>query len=613
MNEVRRGFGRYPPALCMLFLTTIAVGAQQAPPAQVPGAIRTRVTLVPVDVRVLDRDGKPITGLKQEDFTVTENGVPHAIRHFSVQALTPEPLAATAEPSLRRPPGTTLAPQNRRVFLLLLGRGRMTGPSKELDAAEEFVRARLLPQDQVALLAYNRATDFTTNHRSILDVLSRFKARHTRIESLLTQHFSGLRAIYGSKSIPPRIQREIDAVFEEAGSLRPREITPGQITDQRRILEDNRRTADELQRAELLRNRPPEAPGLPDPAATATADRLDVSFDEFIAGETELMQDLGNLYAGIDYLRHIDGEKQLAFVTARGLLMPRVENDRSLAAAASDARVAIHIVYTGGTVAAPPPRFAPPSGGGRIIMSPVPSPAAVFGQTFNVQALRRVSELTGGQMSAFRSGEHAFTRLDMGTRFQYLLGYYPADANLNGALRRIEVKVNRPGATVLYRRGYYASPQLVPLDRREFLTFSRMAAAGRYRDQLQDISITMKPPSLSTDDPRTLLIEGSIDLSRVKFTQAGGRHVAALDIGIYCGDAKERVIGETMKKVEMKLTDEGHRSALQNSVQFSASLAVQGNGEPAYVKVIVYDYASDLLGSAIVKLSKRKRNPGPGM
>jgi hypothetical protein len=29
----------------------------------VPGAFRSRITLVPVDVRVLDRNGKPITDL----------------------------------------------------------------------------------------------------------------------------------------------------------------------------------------------------------------------------------------------------------------------------------------------------------------------------------------------------------------------------------------------------------------------------------------------------------------------------------------------------------------------------------------------------------------------
>ena len=49
--------------------------AQQPPPP----TFRTGVTLVPVDVRVLDREGKPVTDLKQSDFTVLEDGAPHDI------------------------------------------------------------------------------------------------------------------------------------------------------------------------------------------------------------------------------------------------------------------------------------------------------------------------------------------------------------------------------------------------------------------------------------------------------------------------------------------------------------------------------------------------------
>jgi VWFA-related protein len=608
MSDAPAGFVRHFVALPTLLLVALGAFAQQPqtqPPTQPPGTIRTRITMVPLDVRVLDRNGKPVTDLKLDDFTVTENRVPQAIKHFSVQSLTADPSAVTDTPALRKPLTTDLTPQNRRVFLLLIGRGRMTGPSNELRALDEFVRTRLLPQDQVAFLAYNRATDFTTDHRKIAAVIASFKARHTKIESLMAQHFSGLQAVYGSRQIPPAIQKEIDALFQEAGALRPREITPGQITDRSRLETDNRRIADELQRAEILKTRPPDSLSLPDPAATETADTLDMTFDEFVSTRSQVMQDLNNLYSGIEYLRYLDGEKHLAFVTAEGLMLPRVENDTSLAAVASDARVAIHILFTGGTVGAPAPRFLPPSerGGGRIEMSPVPRPSAVFRQTFNVQTLRRVADLTGGHLTAFSAGEQAFRRLDQGTRFQYLLGYYPSNANWNGAYRRIEVTVNRPGVTVHYRHGYYASHQLVPLDRREFLTYTRMAAAARYTEALPDIRITLKPSTILGDEgARELLVQGTMDLSRVKFTRSDERHVASLEVGIYAGDARERVVGETLKKVDLRLTDDSYRAMLRDGGEFNARLSL--SGEPRYVKVIVYDYASDLLGTAIEKLKK---------
>jgi hypothetical protein len=57
------------------------VNPRQGPPAPPPAAvprgkatIRSTVSLVEVDVQVTDRDGKPIKGLKQEQFDVTEDG-----------------------------------------------------------------------------------------------------------------------------------------------------------------------------------------------------------------------------------------------------------------------------------------------------------------------------------------------------------------------------------------------------------------------------------------------------------------------------------------------------------------------------------------------------------
>jgi len=94
-----------------------------------------------------------------------------------------------------------------------------------------FVRERLLPQDRIALMAWNRATDFTTNHDLIARTVARYGEGAEAIETDLKAWFSGLRALYGSTTIPPHIQRRIDAVFAEAGSLRPRELAPGQIAD----------------------------------------------------------------------------------------------------------------------------------------------------------------------------------------------------------------------------------------------------------------------------------------------------------------------------------------------------------------------------------------------
>jgi len=570
---------------------------QQAPQA----SFRSRITIVPLDVRVLDRDGKPVTDLKQEDFTIAEEGVLQTIRHFSAHALSGEAPAPGVQPELRKAATAEgLAPQNRRVFLLLLGRGRMQGPSKELPALLEFLQKRLVPRDQVAVLAFNRGTDFTTNHEAVRAVVERYRDRHEKIETLLDEYLSGLRAVYGSKGIPGFIQAEIDGVFAGATGLRPREITPGQISDARQIGEDVRRTTDDLQRAEILRERTGAFAGLPDPGATSTAERMDVTFDEYVSSQVGLNHDLSNLYAGIDYLRYLDGEKHLVFLTPRGVSLPRLENNKTLASAASDARVALDIIYIGGALGAPPPRIVTP--GGQIVMAALPSAAALFGQTFAVSDMRMMSEMTGGQMTAFRSADYAFTRLDQATRFQYLLGYSPSNSAANGAYRRITVRVKRPGTTVLYRQGYYATPQLVPMDRRQFITFNRLTAAGAYQGVIQDITVKVNPPTRRGEGAdRELLVEGTIHSSRIKFVQADGLHTASLDIGVYAGgDGKERVVGEVLRKVDLKLTDEAYRTFMKQGASFNVRIPL--TGDPKYVKVIVYDYAADLLGTAVTRL-----------
>ena len=572
----------------------LAAGQQTQPPS-----FRSRITIVPVDVRVLDRDGQPITDLAQGDFSITENGVPQAIRFFLPQAFAARPEVRDGPLELRKAHAADdLAPQDRRIFLIVLGRGHMTGPSKELPALEAFLRTRLFPQDRVAVLAYNRGTDFTTDHEAVRAVIQRYRERHERIETQLVEHLRGLGGLYGSKQIPAFLQSDIDAVFAGSAALRPRAIAPGQISDQRQIASDLRRTADDLQRAELLSNRTGDFLSLPDSGATNTANLVEVSFDEYISQQVEMLHDVSNLYAGIDYLRYLEGEKHLVFLTPAGVAMPRFENDRTLAAIASDARVALDIIYVGGAPVGPQPRVTLDD---KVVAPVLPTTASIFLQTATVQDLRAMAEMTGGQLTAFRSAEHAFERLDQSTRFQYLLGYSPSSATMDGAFRKIAIAVKRPGATVVYRQGYFATPERVPLDRRQFITFNRLSAAARYEGRIEDIEITLGPPALGEGARnRELLVTGTIRSARIKFAEAGGIYRASLDIGVYAGSGKQETVGELLRRVDLELKEPTYRAFATQGASFDVRVPLKAR--PRYVKVIVYDYAADLLGSATASI-----------
>jgi VWFA-related protein len=592
-----------------VFVFASALAAQQPPTQDPQQTFRSRVTVVPVDVRVVDRNGKPITDLKQEDFTVIEDGVPQKIVHFSFQTLTPVTGEVPDTPlDFRKPLGESVAPQNRRIFLLVLGTGRQVGPVKGVEAAMKFMKQRLLPQDQVAILAYNRATDFTTDHKKALETLQRYWDKHEWIESRLRHHFSGLAATYASREIPPHIQKEVDAVFRVPGALTSRSLAATGVTDAAQIASDTRRTRDQIQRAELAADRLANNMGTAfDQSAVDEAMLNDVSFDEYIEKTSDTMADLGRLYGGIRYLRYLDGEKHLVFLTPNGLFLPRLENSNSIAALANDARVSIDIIHTYGMAggSAPPVRLpaSGPAAAQRALNSAVPSAGVIFTQRFSVGSSRQISDLTGGTTTAFAAGDQAFRRLDESTRAQYLLGYSPTNGNWNGAYRRITVKVNRKDARVLYRHGYAARQEIKPLSRREYLTYSRIASAANMPRAIDDLKMQVGQTAVqTTPEGKALSVDLRIQPGAVKFTRQDDGYVAKIEALYFCADAKEQLVGENWQTLDFKLTEENYQKFMREGVGYT--IRVPLNGEPKYLKVILYDYAADLVGSSMVQLKK---------
>jgi VWFA-related protein len=172
--------------------------------------------LIPVDVIVTDDHNQPVTDLKPEEFQIFENGTPQPIRHFSLQtraAAEPDPAQRSV---LRAVPVLELQPQPYRIFLILLGQGRHQDQYRALDALIHFVKTDLLPQDRVAVYAYNRATDFISDHEQIAAVLERYKKKSDKIESWLESGVLRLKVLYGAKEVPEAYQSKIDDIFNIA-------------------------------------------------------------------------------------------------------------------------------------------------------------------------------------------------------------------------------------------------------------------------------------------------------------------------------------------------------------------------------------------------------------
>jgi len=592
--------------LALAAVAAVSVTAGQAiPPSaqQTPRpTFRTGVTIVPVDVRVLDRDGRLVTDLKQADFTVLEDGAPQEIRYFSARGLAPMAVPAETKPAVRTRGSSPLQEQSARIFLIVLGRGRLQYPSKGVDALIHFVRNRLLPQDQVAVLAFNRATDFTTDRARILDVLERYKRRHEDVEATFKHQTSGLAGVYGSLEPSATLQRDIDAIFRGPQGQTARAVTPVPLPERELAAAATRRAVADVARAEIVAGR--EQQTLGDTFDLMAGELIGLPFDAFVSASVQAMQDMGNLYTGIEYLRYLEGEKHILFVTEQGFYAPRLEADASLAARANHARVVIDTIQTGGLDGGPSPldtgSLVPATVAPRQMSPPVVSPGYAAMDMERIQVLKSMSDLTGGLAATRQYAQPAVDRIDTATRFGYLLGYQPQDTRVDRRYRRITVRVNRPGVTVLFRHGYYADDVPLPIDRRAFLTSRRISAAGQYGSAIPDIRVTLTPTVRRAQGSTEVNVVLNVDAGRIAFAGAGGRHVADLDLVVYVADDKERIIKESRHKVDLKLKDENYQRYLRDGIPFEVTM--RAARPPKYVKVIVYDYAADLLGSAIVKL-----------
>src|SRR5579863_9601683 len=77
---------RIRPILCFLCITALATGLVYAAP---PGQIRVQVNLVNLFATVRDKHKAIVTGLKQDDFQVFEDGQPQEITYFSAESNLP--------------------------------------------------------------------------------------------------------------------------------------------------------------------------------------------------------------------------------------------------------------------------------------------------------------------------------------------------------------------------------------------------------------------------------------------------------------------------------------------------------------------------------------------
>lgn len=480
-----------PPALPQQPVNTRRVPppAEERQEPQDPRAvIRAAVDLVLVDVQVLDRSGRPITGLRPDQFRIFEDDREQAIasfEYFDIEAIeTAEgadaPPVMVALGAVADPAATREAVRDRRLVVLFFDQSSMQPDEQHraAEAARQYIRERMTAADLVGVVALGQQLRVLANFTSDRELLERALGR---IAPGAEQHLAG----------------EVDA-------------TP-----------------------------PGEDPVAQDTGAAYTPDETEFN----LFNTDRKLAALGGL-AGL--LRDIPGKKSILYF-AGGLTQTGSENRSQLRAAtdaANRANVSIYTVDTRGLQAAAPAGDASAASAAGAAMF---SGQAVFRQSSTRQdsrdTLATLAADTGGR-AFFDLGDfgEAFRRLREDTSGYYLLGYYSTNAARDGRWRTIRVRVDAPGARVRGREGYYAPRdfgRFTAEDRERQLEEAMAAEAPRLEFPVAlDVShFRLK------DDEYFVPVAARLASSALEWAERRGRREVEFD---FAAEVREEESGEVM-------------------------------------------------------------------
>ncbi len=587
------------------------------------------VTFVPVPVIVLDRNGRPLVDLSKDDFIVAEDGVPQEILSFSVCDLEKGEPQPDGLPVEKKPaPVSEASVPTHRKFILLLGRGFHGRYFDTITPLTKFVREAMGPSDQVAVIAYGRASNFTLDHEAIARLLERYAAASPEIEQAVELRARGLGAVYGIKQLTPKLQAQVDSIFDapgidskEAVTVAKTELEKQSSAVDREVLENEERSAlaadhaadifdmdttlrqtqlDELTLARGLKTHSRISSTYFDQIKSGFI--TDLPFEDYIALRGSTSQDVQNIFAAIEYLRYLEGEKHLLFITEHGLVLPHLEGDGSIARVASDAGVRIHCLQTGGVFDSGREGDNRRNvwGGPGVYrkLAGVDSPS--FTRFFALTSLNQISRMTGGLAFVHSDISQSLRTVRQASGLIYYLAYRPKNPTFDGKYRTIAVRVRRDGTRVIARGGYYARPLTVPYDHEKFITYARTVAAANYPDPISDIRVDAKI-NKKRIGYRKLQVTADIkvDADQAFFIPENGRHKARLSVSCFLVDDDEEILAQSWDTVDLNLKEETYRNVLRDGIAITESYDVPGKGNRARLKIIVYDPKTDKLGSIV--------------
>jgi VWFA-related protein len=389
-----------------------ASASQGQKPAYGTSAIlKVKTRLVVVDVIARDSKGLPVTDLKQEDFTVLEDGMEQKVRIFNFQKpdATPagaRPLPASASNMVDNLPHF----ESGRALNVILMDALNTTRLNQISVRDSMVKfLEKLPENEpIAVYLLNDklrlVQDFTTDPAVLKNVVRSFKGNKSPYLNVSADGSAISPVLPGiSSSLPAQVALQIKQFQEQLTAS---------MTDQRVQIT--------LSALNSLARTLSGYPGRKNLIWVSESFPFDVLLTS-AAGRASLTD------------RHY---------------MPEIARTGNLL---SDSQVAIYPLDAGGLA------------GMAMVSSPDPIGDNLAGNqgTDRLEShatMNDLAERTGGRAFYNRNNLEAALHesIDDGSTY-YTLGYYPENKDWNGAFRKIQIKSHRAGLKLRFRIGYFAA------------------------------------------------------------------------------------------------------------------------------------------------------------
>jgi VWFA-related protein len=456
-----------------------APSQQQQPPQPNPTfVLRAQSNVVRIDIAVVDGSGKPIKGLRADQFVVSDDGKQQKISSFSysdiekVETATEDNARPIVIPVDNEGPGATEAVtdtvRDRRMIVLFFDMTSMETDDilRAHSAAQKFLKQQMTPADLVSVVVFSTR----------LAVLANFTNDRATLDKAIAQLVPGAASQISNPLYAAATNGEYD-VQEYTGAAYTPDETEFNV----------------------------------------------FNTDQKLAA----VEGLANVLAGIP------GRKALVEFTG-GITQTGEENRAELRAvtdAANRADVSIYSIDARGMFATPP--------GGDVTTNAATgtsmfSGASVYHQTDQREdsrdTLSTLSVDTGGK-AFFDLGDlsDAFPKIQQDNSGYYLVGYdLPPDVKRDGRWHAIRVKVNAPGVHIRYRNGYYAPRDFQHLEKED--RDQQLADAMRSESPEVDLPIAVETAMFRLNDQQVYIpISAKLSSSALDWAKKHDRHEAAFD------------------------------------------------------------------------------------